>query len=267
MTYLRPNWGKAPFDDVRVRQAFWLAIDRQELLQTVTAQLTQMQLTQMQLTQPTMHLLVEGAPEYNVDLHDPAGRTGAQAFSADLATARALVNAYAAEKCGGRLAQCPPVDYYFNGFSPEAIRRADALVVQWRAAFPGWQISYGWCDRCTQIDSSWSYPLSSGYWGADYPDGQDILSLLWRTGAPYDRTHVSLPAADALLDQADVSSDQSLRAQLYQQAEQLLVTQVAAIPLFQNQFAYAVRSRVLGWSIAPSGQTPLSVWQRTYVTR
>jgi peptide/nickel transport system substrate-binding protein/oligopeptide transport system substrate-binding protein len=261
MKYLRPNWRKAPFDDMRVRQAFWLAIDRQALMQTVNSQLTQ-----LPLAQPTMHLLIEGAPEYNADLRDPAGRTGAQALSADLATARALVTAYAAEKCGGRLAQCPPVDYSFNGSSPEVIRRADALVAQWQAAFPGWQISYGWCDRCTQIDSSWSHPLSNGSWVADYPDGQDFLSLLWRTGAPNNRT-VSLSAADTLLDQADVSNDRALRTRLYQQAEQLLVIQVAAIPLFQYQDTYVVRSRVVGWRIAPTGQTPLSVWQTAYLTR
>jgi len=78
---------------------------------------------------------------------------------------------------------------------------------------------------------------------------------------------MSLPLADTLLDQADVSNDQALRTRLYQQAEQLLVIQVAVIPLFQYQDAYVVRSRVVGWRIAPTGQTPLSVWQTAYLTR
>jgi ABC-type transport system substrate-binding protein len=78
---------------------------------------------------------------------------------------------------------------------------------------------------------------------------------------------VSVPAVDALLDQADASSDQALRIHLYQQAEQLLVNQGAAIPLYQYTSLYVVRSHVVGWSLAPTGQTPLSVWQQVYIRR
>ncbi len=171
--FLRPNWKRAPFDDVRVRQAFWLAIDRQAFVNSFTSP----------LVQPTIHFLIEGLPGFNPALQDPAGRSGAQALTADLKTARALVAAYAAEKCGGHLENCAPVLYYFNGGSPQIIQRANALVAQWQAAFSGWPISDDWCDRCTEIDTSWTQPLSNGGWGEDYPDGQDFLSLLWRTGA------------------------------------------------------------------------------------
>ena len=30
---------------------------------------------------------------------------------------------------------------------------------------------------------------------------------------------------------------------------------------------YAVRSRIIGWRVAPTLQTPLAVWQRVYITR
>jgi hypothetical protein len=46
-----------------------------------------------------------------------------------------------------------------------------------------------------------------------------------------------------------------------------LVNQVAAIPYAQPLWSYVVRSRVVGWSIAPTGQTPLSAWQATYLTK
>jgi ABC-type transport system substrate-binding protein len=83
---------------------------------------------------------------------------------------------------------------------------------------------------------------------------------------PY-RNAVSIPQVDTLCAQADGMSDLSARIPLYQLAEQLLVTQSAAIPLFQSLAAYAVRSRVLGWRIAPMRQTPLSVWQTAYIKR
>jgi ABC-type transport system substrate-binding protein len=62
-------------------------------------------------------------------------------------------------------------------------------------------------------------------------------------------------------------SDLSARIPLYQQAEQLLVNQVVAIPYAQPLTTYVVRAHVVGWSIAPMGQTPLSVWQTAYIKR
>ncbi len=80
------------------------------------------------------------------------------------------------------------------------------------------------------------YQLVWDGWGADYPDPQDFLSLLWTTHAAYNTRHISVPQADALLSQADGMSDQSARIPLYQLAEQLLVNQAAAIPLYQQSF-------------------------------
>ena len=62
-------------------------------------------------------------------------------------------------------------------------------------------------------------------------------------------------------------SDQSARIPLYQQAEQLLVNQAAAIPLYQPLITYVMRSRVADWRIASTLITPLSVWQTAYIKR
>jgi ABC-type transport system substrate-binding protein len=78
---------------------------------------------------------------------------------------------------------------------------------------------------------------------------------------------VSDPQVDTLLAQADGMSDQAARIPLYQQAEQILIKKVAAIPLYQTVAVYAMRSRVADWRIAPTGVTPLSVWQTAYLKR
>jgi ABC-type transport system substrate-binding protein len=72
---------------------------------------------------------------------------------------------------------------------------------------------------------------------------------------------------DALCAQADGMSDLSARIPLYQQAEQLLITQGAAIPYAQSLSVYVVRSHIANWRIAPMGQTPLPVWRATYLRR
>ena len=91
----------APFDDARVRQAFSLALDRNAIPSK----------SSRAFRQPTIHLVPGGMPGYNPDLTDAAGRKGKDALTPDLDTARRLASAYAAEKCGGDYAKCPPVTY------------------------------------------------------------------------------------------------------------------------------------------------------------
>ncbi len=87
---------------------------------------------------------------------------------------------------------------------------------------------------------------------------------MWSSDASYSRGFASIPQIDQLYSQADGMSDMSTRIPQYQQAEQLLVNQVAAIPYAQPLQTYVVRARVANWRIAPMGTTPLSVWQSAY---
>jgi len=255
-TFLRPNWRLAPFDDLRIREAFSLAIDRQRIAQEAYHN----------AVIPSIHLVPEGMTGYNDSLIDGVGRTGKDALTPDLATARALASAYAAEKCGGDFAACTPIALCFAG--RESLARAVGIVIEeWASAFPGWRIYT--TDACyrLQIFSPKTWQLTIGSWGAEYPDPQDFLSLLWSTQGELNRSYVNVAAADALCAQGDALGDQVARTRLYQQAEQLLVQQAAAIPLVQNTALYVVRSHVVNWRIASIGVTPLSVWQTTYIKR
>jgi peptide/nickel transport system substrate-binding protein/oligopeptide transport system substrate-binding protein len=252
--YVTPNWQLAPFDDMRIRQAFSLALDRATLSPEASRT----------FRQPTIHLVPEGMPGYNPDLTDAAGRKGKDALTPDLDAARKLARAYAAEKCGGDYSKCPLV--YFPVEGQTATAMVQAAVDQWRQAFPGWGIQITGFPHMEL--KSFSYlQLALGGWTQDYPDPQDFVSLLWKTGVDNNLSHVSDSRVDALLAQADGMSDQAARLPLYQQGEQLLVNQGAAIPLYQTMTVYALRSRVAGWRIAPTGVTPLSVWQTAYLKR
>jgi peptide/nickel transport system substrate-binding protein/oligopeptide transport system substrate-binding protein len=79
LSFERLNWQLAPFDDVRVRQAFSLALDRTLVLPE----------TSRPFQQPSIHLVPEGMPGYNADLTDAAGRRGKDALTDDLSAARA----------------------------------------------------------------------------------------------------------------------------------------------------------------------------------
>jgi oligopeptide transport system substrate-binding protein len=255
-SYVTLDWTRPPFDDIRMRKAVWLALDRQTVAHAAY----------QGSVQPTIHLLPEGLPGYNPDLVDPIGRKGQEALIPDLATARRLASEYAAEKCGGAFAQCPQIELYFGRDSvSRLVRIAQAVQDSWRSAFPGWSIvpdpNVG-----LQVKSKTLMVAFTG-WGADFPDPSDFISLLWTTHASYNRGSVSIPQVDVLCAQADGMSDLAARIPVYQQAEQLLVEQGAAIPYAQPLSTYVVRSHVVGWRVASTLVTPFSVWQATYLRR
>jgi peptide/nickel transport system substrate-binding protein/oligopeptide transport system substrate-binding protein len=256
-SFVTLNTQVAPFDDARMRQAFSLALDRNALIAEASRQ----------FAQPTFHLIPEGAPGYNPDLADTAGRKGRAALTPDLDAARALATSYAAEHCGGAYSKCPPIAIlrYERGSSTYTTLM-QPMMDQWHQMFPGWVIQFAWVPP-VQIPTIPPYQLMIGAWGADYPDPQDLISQRWTTHAAYNSDHISIPQVDSLLAQADTMSDQAARLALYRQAEQLLIKQAPIFPLWQSLLTYAMRSRVANWRIAPTQMTPLSVWQSAYIKR
>lgn len=73
-------------------------------------------------------------------------------------------------------------------------------------------------------------------WVADYPDPQDFLSTLLRSGAKLNHVAYSNGRFDALCDRADAELDPKKRAPLYQEADRIAMEEVAVLPLvFYNQ--------------------------------
>jgi peptide/nickel transport system substrate-binding protein/oligopeptide transport system substrate-binding protein len=253
LSFLAINWKLAPFDDVRVRQALSLALDRQAIEHDIY----------LDTSQPTIHLVPEGMPGYNPDLTDVAGRKGKDTLSPDVEVARRLISSYAADKCEGKLALCAPIVLSVGNGSALFLQLGRALQQQWQQAFTGWNISIQALDGDANINRRLHGHLQlwSDGWKAEYPDPQDFLSHLWTTRAEYNVSAVSNAQVDALLAQADSMTDLTARVPLYQQAEQLLVNQGAAVPLTQPVVRSAVRSRVVGWRVAPTGVTPFELWQ------
>ena len=88
-------------------------------------------------------------------------------------------------------------------------------------------------------------------WCADYPDAQNWLSVYWKTGAFGERIGFSNADFDALVNQADVDLDPAKRADLYQQAQDLLVGIPAVAFGWNNVNTYLVKPWVKGLQTTP----------------
>ena len=97
-----------------------------------------------------------------------------------------------------------------------------------------------------------SMPLSHLRWGADYADPQNFLSLLLHTSKkvngkedhPENGVGYSNPQFDALCDQADAEHDHAKRMTMYQQAEQIAVSDAPWVPLYFQRDLELIKPRV-----------------------
>jgi oligopeptide transport system substrate-binding protein len=94
-------------------------------------------------------------------------------------------------------------------------------------------------------------------WIADYPDPQNFLDQLFRTGSGENEGEYSNASVDALLAEARQERDPSKRVQLYQQAERAILEDGAAIPLFHSTRYVLVKPYVKNFLVGPFGVTLL----------
>jgi oligopeptide transport system substrate-binding protein len=88
-------------------------------------------------------------------------------------------------------------------------------------------------------------------WCADYPDPQNWLSVYWKTGSFGERIGYSNLELDDLLNQADVEGDPAKRAQLYAQAQDMLVGDSPGAFFWNNVNSYLVKPWVKGMMVTP----------------
>jgi ABC-type oligopeptide transport system substrate-binding subunit len=91
------------------------------------------------------------------------------------------------------------------------------------------------------------FEVGFGGWLADYNDAQDFL-FRWQTSTKEQNTaRFSNPDYDRLMDAASVTGDESKRAQLLAQAEQVLLREMPILPIYFDVAKNLVSTRVKGW--------------------
>lgn len=90
-------------------------------------------------------------------------------------------------------------------------------------------------------------------WGADYPDPQNFLTQQLHTDVGNNNGHWSDPDFDKLTDQADVEKDNAKRMSLYNQAEQIAIDKVGWLPLYNGKGVVLMRPTVQGLAYTAQG--------------
>ena len=228
ISYLGLNVAAPPFDDVRVRRAFGLALDR--------ARTAERDFRGLRV--PATGILMPGLPGY-----DPADAT----LPFDPAEARRLL---AASKYGSA-ANLPPIVLTEVLGSVGRIDTAP-LVEQWRRELGvGVEVRRAGIPEFLADAAAGRLQVFNAGWILDYPDPENILDLKFHSRSTLNDVGYASPEADALLERARGERDAGARLALYRRAERLIVEDAAWLPLFFLQAHVVVREDVEGWFEPP----------------
>ncbi len=225
--YIGFNTQQAPFDDAKVRTAFEMSIDRDQLAHVVLKDLVQV----------ANGFLPPGTPGYDETSKLPAfNPTAAKQLLQD-------------SKYNGRL---PTVTITVSGTGANADIETQAIVQMWKQNL-GIDVQIAQAETASFYDDldRGKFQMWSLGWILDYPDPENVLDLLFASTSRQNQTHYNNPDYDNLITQARTEQDTTKRLQIYQQAQKVLVQDMPWIPLDFPQDSFVVKPYVKGWDSTP----------------
>jgi oligopeptide transport system substrate-binding protein len=267
--YYGMNFLTKPFDNLKIRQAFALAINKDVIAQTVYKD----------AVIPTNHIVPQGIPGYDSALTAPSGVKGT---SGDKALAKQLLAEGMKEAGYSSIAALPPITFTVST-SGDTDARNEAVAVQQM-----WQTVLGVNVKIQDVSVNKLFELLDANpgnpkglqmwkvdWIGDYPDPQDWMTLQFAKGAsnntmnygqnpgPYAAQQQQI---QQLLTQADGEGDLTKRMQMYNQAEQALVNDVVWIPMYQEISTFVRQPCVVGLVDNSQDLTPPNDWGSVYIS-
>lgn len=231
-TYLLTNDSAAPFNDVRIRQALSLAINRDELVGQLL----------YGYGVPAKGLILQYNTQWFND--DPAHQV---TYDAEWATQ--LLN----EATGGSRVK---IELLFNPPGQNLLGWPYPLIAQYLQAVLqpiGFDVELKQLEAAAVTDAlnngQYQVAISNNCWSTGDPNYM-VRRTIGSTGTIQTTQHGSYnnPEVDALLDQAQVELDPAKQVELYKQAQGIALDEVAIAPLFDQQTIIAYKPWVRGLS-------------------
>jgi oligopeptide transport system substrate-binding protein len=234
--YIGFNTAQPPFDDVNIRRAFCLAVNKEHIAKVILKD----------MVNEAEGILPPGMPGYNETL---------EGLDYDVEKAKELI---AASKYGD-VSNLPPITLTVEGYGNSIPSYLGAIIQEWQQNL-GVEISVRQLeteDFLYNLKQEKDELFTLG-WVADYPDPHNFLDILFYTGSENNIFEYSNPTLDALLDQAAIEQDKAVRLAMYQQAEQLVVDDAPCLPLFHGTNYILVKPYVKDYALSPLGIPDLS---------
>ncbi len=235
INYYAMNYLTKPFDNIHIRQAFALAIDKTALLRNVWKD----------TLLPTNHIVPQGMNGYNPDL---VGPDGTKALSGNPKLAQQLLQQGLEEEKWTSVTEMPAIHLTYASGVASFEQEVKELIAMWQRVLHV-QVLASPVDYDTLLDkvtAATNNPQGIQFWGlswiGEYPDAQDWLTLQFGKGMVYNNmnygentssTGAQQQDIQQQLEQADANRQESERLSSYQEAEQKLVQAVAWIPIAQ----------------------------------
>lgn len=237
--YYEFNQTKAPFDDVRVRRALSLVLDRDTIVDKI---LGQGQKVAYQFTPEAINGIKNYTPEWKSWDKDKR-----------IEEAKKLLN-----EAGYSESNPLKFELLYNT-NEQHKTLAVAAASFWKDALGFVDVTLANQEWKTYLDTrrTQKYQVSRGGWCADYNEASSFLNTFLSTDSN-NYGKFNSPAFDAIMAQtlgADVTSGQ--RAELYRQAEEVLDKEAAAIFVYQYVSPRLVKPYVSGFST----NDPQSQWK------
>jgi oligopeptide transport system substrate-binding protein len=169
----------------------------------------------------------------------------------DLTAAKASMDKALAELGFSTAAEIPPLKFGFNtgaGHEPRVAFLAEA----WRQAFglETEQIGSEFSVFLTQRTAG-EYDIARDGWGADYPHANNQLNGLFTCGGGNNDSQYCNKEFDALITQAAAEPDQAKQADLYKQAQRIMMDDAPIIALVYPPRPSLVKPYVSGLTRTP----------------
>ena len=268
IAYYSMNYLVKPFDNLKIRQAFALAINKTTIAHDIYKD----------LVTPTNHIVPQGMPGFDTTLTGPMGVKGT---TGDQTLAKQLF-AQGMQESGYTLATFPAITFTVaTGGAADARNEFQADQQMWQNTL-GVKVNINDEDfnkLLTDVPAATNNPKGLQMWSiawiADYPDAQDWLTLQFDNGAANNNMNfgqnstsdaAAQAAAQKTMEQADVNPDPASRLQQYYTAEQQLVNDVAWLPIYQVNSAVVRKPCVTGVIDNAQQLTPPDDWAGIYIS-
>jgi oligopeptide transport system substrate-binding protein len=230
--FLRLNCSKPPLNDVRVRRALSLAIDREQLARRVVR---------------------HEQPAFSLTPPDCAGYMAERSVTMDLAQARRLL-ADSGFPEGRGFPTLTLLFYVFGGTEQPVV---EALQEMWRTNL-GISVALVKQEMKTAIAArrTGDFQILNSRWIGDYLDPTTFLDLL-RSGVSNNATTWGSAEYDRLLDEAARTMAGEKRFDLLRRAEALMLSDAPIVPLYYEPNRVLRHAAVKGWHDNLLDQHPL----------